>query len=752
MASITLYVCFFHLIIFLRRTQSRQDLTFALACFFFGLYDIFCVGLYNASSPESGVIWQFRQVFSLSFGAVAFLFFIVEYTQQKSRKIIYFITGCYVVCLGIGITSQGRFVWSEHPAIKHVRLPFGTEVTYYEMAPGPVVSILSLLSILIFGYAFMAGMKYYKSGNKKRALALIFSTGLFFIGVINDGFVAMGVYEFIYVMEYSFMAMILLMTMTLSDEILRASKMERALRKNEELYREFIEGIDDLVLKLDYRGTLLFANQSATRFLDLKPDLIPGKKFVDYIHPDDRKMTLDILNFNLSHEHRKLGLENRVIHSESGASRFLLWEIHPHFDDSGQVEFINAVGRDITDLKNTELALRNSENQLRRLQTYLTGIVDSMPSILIGLDQDCRITQWNKPTVKLTEITSENARLRYLTEIFPELSETISMVDEALKTRTPVTRRKKKNTGRLTGMYLDITVYPLQTKYNTGAVIRIDDITDRVRIEEMVVQSEKMLSVGGLAAGMAHEINNPLAGILQSMQVIRNRLTDDIPQNTEAARECGTQLSAITEYSRRRKILSLIESILESGKRATDIVYNMLSFSRVSESRFRKHQLPELMDKTLDLVSSDYNLKKKYDFRQITIHRHYDSDLPRVECDAGKIQQVFMNILRNGAQAMAESTDDESSPVFHIRINKRDESIQIEIEDNGPGIPEKIQHRIFEPFFSTKPTGLGTGLGLSVSYFIVVETHAGNLQMEPGDHRGSRFVVTLPVVQKATIT
>ena len=255
-----------------------------------------------------------------------------------------------------------------------------------------------------------------------------------------------------------------------------------------------------------------------------------------------------------------------------------------------------------------------------------------------------------------------------------------------------------------------------------------------------------MMSVGGLAAGMAHEINNPLAGILQNMQVIRNRLDLTQPQNRLAANECGVDADGLACYLQTRRLLAMMETVSESGQRAANIVRNMLDFSRKSGSGFVPVDLAELLDKTLELAANDYDLKKKQDFRQISIHRDYAADLPRLPCDKGQIQQVILNLLKNGAQAMAVGEPETRRPPrFDLRLYNIGQHLRMEIEDNGPGIPEEVRKRVFEPFFTTKEVGIGTGLGLSVAYFIVTETHHGRIWVEPAPNSGCRFVVELPL-------
>ncbi len=271
------------------------------------------------------------------------------------------------------------------------------------------------------------------------------------------------------------------------------------------------------------------------------------------------------------------------------------------------------------------------------------------------------------------------------------------------------------------------------------------DITSRKQAEEMMVQSEKMISVGGLAAGMAHEINNPLAGILQNLQVMRNRVTHDTERNVAAAEEAGTSFEAIQAYMEGRGLVGMMDSIAEAGRRAAKIVDNMLGFSRRNGAHFAPNDLPEIMERSLELASNDYNLKKHFDFRHIRIERDYDSSLGAIPCEGNQIQQVVLNLLSNSAQAMAEHVDD---PQITLRLKREGDMALIEIEDNGPGMDAETRKRAFEPFFTTKEVGHGTGLGLSVSYFIITENHGGTMALRSAPGTGTCFSIRIPAERR----
>ena len=313
-------------------------------------------------------------------------------------------------------------------------------------------------------------------------------------------------------------------------------------------------------------------------------------------------------------------------------------------------------------------------------------------------------------------------------------------IKTAIKGKTVLEERKIPHEEGGIISYENLTVYPLLGEEMEGAVIRIDDVTDQVQIEEMMIHFEKMLSVGSLAAGMAHELNNPLGGMMQNAQVLISRLSGALPANEKTADEIGVSMDAIREYMEKREIIHIAELINDSGKRAAKIIRNMLSFAQKSQSKKMAYRLSEILDKTIEIAGSDYDLSTNYDFKQIEIIREYDADVPAVFCDESKIQQVFWNILKNGAEAMQEK---RGQARFYLRIYQSGDSVNVEIEDTGPGMDKNIRKRLFEPFLTTK--GKGTGLGLAVSYFIVVKDHGGRIRVESDKGLGTKFVIQLKI-------
>lgn len=270
------------------------------------------------------------------------------------------------------------------------------------------------------------------------------------------------------------------------------------------------------------------------------------------------------------------------------------------------------------------------------------------------------------------------------------------------------------------------------------------DVTERHHIEELMNRTEKMTMISGMAAGMAHEINNPLGAILQHAQNIERRVSADIPANLKAAREVGVDLELVHAYLQKRGIFDFISHIRTAGMRASGIISNMLRFSHRSDPGIERVELAALLDRVLELAGTDYDMKKKFDFSRIELQRHYADDLPMLPVTVAELEQVVLNILRNAAQAMAGGAM-RCLPRITLRTGLDEGMVVIDIEDNGPGMDEKTRLRVFEPFFTTREVGVGAGLGLSVAYTIITKGHHGSIGVLSKPGEGSCFTIKLPV-------
>jgi PAS domain S-box-containing protein len=395
--------------------------------------------------------------------------------------------------------------------------------------------------------------------------------------------------------------------------------------------------------------------------------------------------------------------------------------------------------------------LRGLNAEITRLQHLLQNITNSMPSALIALDLEGRVLLWNPAAEALTGLAAEAVLGRSLWQVCPELRRYEDLFEQVLREREVGQRHGEQLATESRIVYRDVDIFPLVADGIEGAVLHIDDVTGRVRIEEMMRQSTKMASVGRLAAGIAHEINNPLSGMMQSAQLLQMIFDTQRPRTRELLHACGVDPDGLDRYLEERRTCEYLEGIRSIGGRAAKIVSDLLSFSRKGAAEPAHYDLNALVKQTLDLAATDYDLKQKYDFRDIEIVRELASDLPKVLCDGSQIQQVVLNLVRNAAQEMVRKKEkmalapDEHHGTGPQDVQSRREVVWLEIEDNGLGIPEETKARLFEPFFTTKEEGEGTGLGLWLCWSIVVEQHKGQIWAEPGQEGGARFVVELPI-------
>ena len=277
-----------------------------------------------------------------------------------------------------------------------------------------------------------------------------------------------------------------------------------------------------------------------------------------------------------------------------------------------------------------------------------------------------------------------------------------------------------------------------------GAIETVRDITERKRLQEIMVQTEKMVTVGGLAAGMAHEINNPLGVILQNVQNIQRRLSPGLPGNDRIAGEIGLDFDLLQGYLRQRGIFELLERVSTAGTRVAGVVEKMLSFSCKSSAILEPVRLDELVDRAIDLVACDYDLSKRHDLDLGRIVRCYDPELPTVEVNRAEIEQAMINLVKNAIQSLYPAREGYE-PRVTVSTRKKGGFAVFEVDDNGCGMSPEVSRRIFEPFFTTKEVGAGTGLGLAVVYAMVVKNHHGSVEVESVPGKGSKFTVNLPL-------
>jgi PAS domain S-box-containing protein len=387
-----------------------------------------------------------------------------------------------------------------------------------------------------------------------------------------------------------------------------------------------------------------------------------------------------------------------------------------------------------------EITIRRSiESQLTHTRSILNSIIDSMPSALFTLDNNGYIIQCNQQAADWLGCERHPLVGQRLSNYIKELKDFNTLINQSLK-ESCVKKIERLTLSLPIGTFpTDIALYPLKDNNIKGLVIRIDDISQREKMEEVIMQTEKMKSVGGLAAGMAHEINNPLGAILQGVQNIQRRIQVDNEKNQEIATAHHLDLNAMSDYLEQRQITKFINNIQDAGKRAASIVSNMLQFSRGDQQQLSPTFVKELIERSLNLARADLELKS------IFIDSSYMDDSLLFYCIPSEIEQVILNLLQNSAHALSSYNPNKNwTPNIHLSAEQDESNTYIKVRDNGPGMSKEVRRRIFEPFFTTKDIGAGTGLGLSVSYFIITAHHHGQLDIESTIDEGACFTLTIP--------
>jgi two-component system, NtrC family, sensor kinase len=365
-------------------------------------------------------------------------------------------------------------------------------------------------------------------------------------------------------------------------------------------------------------------------------------------------------------------------------------------------------------LDNAQLysSLEQKAVQIERLKDFSENIVESLNVGVLAVDLDGRIESWNPQLEHLIGAPREEAIGRKLEEVLP--ADLVAEI-EARAGDGHVSSLYKFHLHNRAGqsLVINVSIAPLVGKpgERIGRLILMDDITQRVRLEQQMVQTEKLTSLGLLAAGVAHEVNTPLAVISNYVQMLAKQLPSEDPRQ------------------------GLIEKIVKQTFRASEIANNLLNFSRTAPTEFSEVNLNQVVEETLSLVTHPFRTAR------VQVIRNLQGDLPGVLGSNNRLQQVFLNLFMNARDAMP------AGGMVEVRTASHNGSVEVEITDTGLGITSENLQRIFDPFFTTKSSGRGTGLGLSVSYGIIKE-HAGKIEVRSTPGKGTSFHLEFPTARK----
>ena len=386
----------------------------------------------------------------------------------------------------------------------------------------------------------------------------------------------------------------------------------------------------------------------------------------------------------------------------------------PVYDSEGNLVAAMEMCLDITERKGLEWELKRSEKK------YM-DIFNNIPNAVFVLDQeDFSIRDCNKSAVNLYGwAKSELTKMSFL-DLFADVDKTAFV--RTIKKNLDIDQAKHITRG---GREFFVSINSSPTEYNKRKVylVTVGDISNRLETEQQLIQASKMATLGEMATGVAHEINQPLAVIQTSVDLIKRSLTrGEVP--------AVALLRRVTEL------------VVEQVERATKIISHMREFGRKSDINLDEVALNGVLKRSFDFFSQQLAL------RSIEVVWELDEKLPLVRCEANRMEQVFINFFINARDAIeeraAKSDGGQVEKRITIKTMHNNEFVTVRISDTGTGVPEAAMMRIFEPFFTTKQVGKGTGLGLSISYGIVKEC-GGTINVVNNEGGGASFYVRLPI-------
>ncbi|NVO01046.1 MAG: PAS domain S-box protein, partial [Geobacteraceae bacterium] len=448
------------------------------------------------------------------------------------------------------------------------------------------------------------------------------------------------------------------------------------------------------------------------RIMGLSREEATPEALAGLIHPEDRASVMELmrrgaeLGTNYEIEHRLL--------LRDGTSKWVYTIVEPSVNIARQVVKLFGTTQDITERKQDEVRLRNKKNELQ-------AIFDSVNDGVVVFDHNGLIQHFNHICSQFfTEEILANGGCRDVFHPDVPLSPLNCPVELALHGERVETSMVSVREGH-SPRYIDITANPIHDELGekTRALVFMRDVTLK-RVHEMqLIQTEKMSSIGVLATGVAHEINNPLTSVAGYAEALLRRF------RAEPTLASDSRLNEFPQY---------LEVIVREAYNCKGIISGLLNFGRKSDGLNSRVDLNLLLLETLELIKHQPN------YGEIDVVTRLDENIPDILGDPASLRQVFMNLLVNACHAICEGGRVEMSSKYSVY----DHAVIIQLRDNGCGIANEIIDRIWDPFFTTKDVGKGTGLGLALSYNIV-KRHGGEISVKSTVGEGSLFTVHLPV-------
>jgi histidine kinase len=404
--------------------------------------------------------------------------------------------------------------------------------------------------------------------------------------------------------------------------------------------------------------------------------------------------------------------------NKDGTKSFWVVRTSPIRNSKGEVTAAMELCLDITQMKYLEKEVQKSEEKYR-------SIFNSIPNPVFVLDaSSLEILDCNDSVTPVYGFSKDELLMTSFLNLFEEDSR--EPYASELKSTNVLNQVRQTNRAGQT-IFVNIRISPSEYIGRDVLLVTTSDITKRLMTEQQLIQASKMTTLGEMATGVAHELNQPLSVI----KTASSFLSKKVKKNEEIKDEI---LGTLTEE---------IESHVD---RASKIISHMREFGRKSEVSKERVQVNETLDRAHEIFSQQLKL------REIEVVKDYEVDLPYVLADSNRLEQVFINLLINARDAIEEKLNDvghtNGEKKIFLKTTHQGRMIKIEVRDTGKGIPKPILDKIFEPFFTTKKVGKGTGLGLSISYGIV-QDFDGTIKVETEEDKGSNFVIMFPVSDEA---
>lgn len=367
---------------------------------------------------------------------------------------------------------------------------------------------------------------------------------------------------------------------------------------------------------------------------------------------------------------------------------------------------------------------KQTAERLKASEAYTKNILESMPLMLVGLDRNHIVTQWNGRAEEYTNVATEEAIGRDLWKAYPSITVSPDQVAEVMESHRPVTIKQSQR-GQF---YYDITIYPLSGEVDPGVVILIDDVTQRTMAENMLIQRDKMSSMGELASTMAHDINTPLQAILGDVQQIQ--------QSLAAVQADPAIIDALHKIA---------DDAAVKGRQATATVANLLSFAHSQEDHKQLLDVSEVIDRSVGLANEMISEPTGLHFKDIDFQKHYEKGLPSIPGYVSELQQVFLSLFRHACHSLGGVEREGHSPMIRVEVTECYDAIWIKVQHNGRGLNSDEQQDIFEPFFknATYESSTDVAKRLSFSYFIITEHHRGQMAVTSDPDVGTTFHIQL---------